>query len=441
MSRTRWHQCALAVVFNLVLSPAWLPADDWPQWMGPSRDNVWREANLIERFPDEGPKIAWRTPVSGGYSGPAVAHSRVVITDYMTQEDVNVENFQRKQFSGTERVHCLNEQTGEVLWTHQYPVNYEISYPAGPRCTPVISDNLVYTLGAEGNLFCLGLHDGEIIWSKNLTEDYNVQTPLWGYAGHPLLDGDRLICIVGGEGTHAVAFHATTGEEIWRARSSSQQGYSPPLIVNIAGIRQLLLFQPSEVAAVNPENGELYWSLPYEATNGSTIMSPIVSGNYVYVGGYSNKNMLIKVSEDGLNAEAVWKDLPKQAVSPINVQPIRVDETIFGFDQNGLLYGIDVQSGNRIWHSGELLNTDRPIGSGTAFLVRQEDRYWIFNELGELVIAKLSRDGYEEIDRAKVIDQTNTAFGRDVVWSMPAFANKRAYIRNGRECICVELAK
>ena len=148
-------------------------ADDWPQWMGPERDNVWRENGLIKQFPDGGPDVLWRTPVAGGYAGPAVANGRIFVTDYVTSDNVKVSNFDRKEFTGTERIICLQEATGKVLWTHEYPVKYSISYPAGPRCTPCIDMERVYTLGADGNLICFDVRSGDVIWSKDLKKEYD----------------------------------------------------------------------------------------------------------------------------------------------------------------------------------------------------------------------------------------------------------------------------
>ena len=186
-------------------------AEDWPQWMGPGRDNVWRESGIVDKFPEGGPKILWSAPVAGGYAGPGVAAGRVVITDYVTADDVKVANFERKQFSGVERVLCLDEATGREVWKHEYPVQYTMSYPSGPRCTPILHAGKVYTLGGEGNLICFDLGRGEVIWQKDLVREYNTKTALWGYASHPLIDGQKLICLVGGEGSHVVAFDKDTG--------------------------------------------------------------------------------------------------------------------------------------------------------------------------------------------------------------------------------------
>ena len=161
-----------AVIFLLLMSNLGL-ADDWPQWMGPQRDNVWREEGIIEEFPANGPRILWRAEVAGGYSGLAVMNGSVYVTDYVTADNVKVANFEREKFTGIERIQCLSEKTGRQKWKFEYPVEYSISYPAGPRCTPIVHDGLVYFLGAEGNLHCLRAASGELVWSNNFKTDYN----------------------------------------------------------------------------------------------------------------------------------------------------------------------------------------------------------------------------------------------------------------------------
>lgn len=430
----RYVSCTLLLTVASVAT-----ADDWPQWMGPGRDNVWNENNTIEAF--ESPQLTpqWRTPIAGGYSGPAVAGGKVFVTDYVTEDDVRIGNFERKEFTGTERVLCLNEGDGKVLWKHKYPVKYTVSYPSGPRCTPNVDGDRVYTLGSEGHLFCFNTENGDIIWSKSLKEDYKTKAALWGYAAHPLIDGDNLITLAGGAGSHVVALNKLTGEEVWKSTTSSEQGYSPPTIIQQAGVRQLILCRPDAVSSINPADGTEYWSVPYQATSGSIIMSPVRVKDYLYVAGYSNKSLLLKLDADKPGATEVWRD-KRNAISPVNVQPFVMDDVIYGMDQKGVLRALEIPSGERLWETQDVIGA-RPRGSETAFLVKQADRFWLFNELGELIIAKLSRDGYQEISRTEVIPQSNLAFGREVVWSMPAFANQRAYIRNDNQIICVDLAR
>jgi outer membrane protein assembly factor BamB len=430
--------CAVTVTFGLASASA----DDWAQWMGPDRSNSWNESGIIDKFPEGGPKVVWEQKVGIGYAGPSVASGKVVVADFTSDADVKVANFERRKFTGTERVLCLEESSGKILWKHEYPVEYSISYPSGPRCTPIIEKNRVYTLGAEGKLCCLDLDNGKVVWEKDLKQQYNTTAALWGYSAHPLIDGDNLITLAGSDGSHVVALNKNDGSEVWRALSAPEQGYSPPTIIDSFGKRQLICFSPNAVAAIDPANGEEFWSVPYESTSGSVIMSPLKWKDYLYVAGYSKKSMLLKLKADHSTPEVVWQGEGNIAVSPVNVQPFVDQENgiIYGLDQGGDLRAMEVLQPKLLWATSKPVS-ERRVGSGTAFIVKQGDKFWMFNENGELIIAKLSAKGYEELDRAKVIEPSNNAFGRPVVWSMPAFANKRAYIRNDNKIICLDLAK
>jgi outer membrane protein assembly factor BamB len=432
----------------LLLALAFLPpafGDDWPQWMGPQRDNIWRETGLIDAFPKSGAKVVWRVPVAGGYAGPAVVGNRVYVTDFVKAEASPGDNFDRKGFKGTERVLCLDTKTGKEVWKKEYPVTYTISYPAGPRCTPLMHQGKVYTLGAEGNLFCFDAVKGTVLWSKDLKQEYGATTPLWGFAAHPLIDGEKLITLAGGKGSQAVALNKDTGEEIWRTLDSPEigQGYSPPSIIEAAGVRQLILGVPDSLNAVDPETGKPLWSVPYLADNGTFIMTPVHAAGHLFAGSFQNRNLMVRLADDKPAAETVWKDKPRSAISPINVQPFARGNVIYGVDANGMLTAFEVPSGDRLWQTPQPVG-ERPANSGTAFLVRQgeeSDRCWLFVDSGDLVIGDLSPKGFKELSRAHVLDPTNNAFGRDVVWCPPAYAGRRCYVRNDKELVCVDLAK
>ena len=444
VSRMNSNQQKLCYCFTffLFISLSQLSADDWSRWMGPDRNNTWKETGIIDKFPEGGPEVLWEQKVAIGYAGPAVAQGKVIITDYATDADVKVANFERLKFAGKERILCLEESTGKELWKHEYPVQYSISYPSGPRCTPIIEGDRVYTLGAEGNIVCLDLNSGKVVWKKDLKKEYKTTSALWGYSAHPLIDGENLISLAGGKGSHIVAFNKKDGTEVWRSLSAPEQGYSPPTIIEAGGKRQLICFRPGTVSSIDPATGKEIWSVPYEATSGSVIMSPIHIKDFLYVAGYSKKSMLLKLKPDNSTPDVVWEGEGNIAVSPVNVQPFVDSENgiIYGMDQTGDLRAMEVSKPKLLWASSKPVSKRR-VGSGTAFIVKQGDKYWLFNENGELIIAKLSAKGYEEIDRAKVIEKSNNAFGRDVVWSMPAFANKRVYIRNDDKIICINLAR
>src|SRR5947207_581594 len=172
-----------------LLSASLVRADDWPQWLGPDRDSVWRETGVVEKFPSKGPPVVWRAVIGGGYAGPAVAQGFVYLTDRRLSAGVTnpSDPFQRGVIRGTERVVCLNAADGKEVWQYEYECPYTMSYPAGPRVTPLVSGGKVYTLGAEGNLLCLEASSGKVIWSRDFKKDFGVTTPMWGFAGHPLL--------------------------------------------------------------------------------------------------------------------------------------------------------------------------------------------------------------------------------------------------------------
>ncbi|WP_200836537.1 outer membrane protein assembly factor BamB family protein [Roseiconus lacunae] len=418
---------------------------EWPGWMGVGRDNRPTDLTLPSDFQAVPPAVLWKAPAAGGYAGPAVQGGNVYLADYQTSADSTVPNFERKKITGRERVRCLDAQSGEEKWSHAYPVSYSISYPAGPRCTPIVDGDRVYTLGAEGELICFQASDGEIKWSKNLPREYSTKPALWGYASHPLIDGEKLICVVGGTGSHLVAFNKRTGEELWRQGTASEQGYVPPTIIQAGGVRQLIIANPDAVSSLDPESGKPYWSTPYQATNGSIIMSPVTAQidgkTYLYVAGYSNKNLLLELDDRKPAATVVWQDINKHALSPVNVQPIVDGKMLYGFDQNGALMGVELPSGDRQWQTGQPI-AERPLRSATAFILapKGDDRYLMFTELGDLVIARLTTEGYEEIDRTNVIEPTSVAFGRRVVWSAPAVDQGRLFIRNDNEVICLQVS-
>ena len=212
-------------------------ADDWPQWRGSERDGQWRETGIRAALPADGLPARWRAEVGGGYSGPAVSDGRVYLMDYVGQDGAISNNpSQRTEIAGRERVLCFDATDGRLLWKHEYDCPYAVSYACGPRCTPTVVDGVVYALGAEGNLHALDALTGKVLWEKNFKTDYGAPTPIWGFSSHPLVEGDLVICMVGGEGSVVVAFDRRTGKEVWRALSASEPGYAPPSILETAGV-------------------------------------------------------------------------------------------------------------------------------------------------------------------------------------------------------------
>lgn len=428
-------------------------ADDWPQWLGPERDGVWRETGVVNEFPPAGPPVRWRTPIGAGFSGPAVVGDRVYVTDRVLASGAkNPDNpFARDTVAGSERILCLDANDGQILWTHEYECDYTVSYGSGPRTTPIVTGGKVYALGAEGDLFCLDAADGTVQWSRELKKDYHTNSPIWGFSASPLLDGNRLICIVGGSGSVAVAFDKDSGKEIWHALSAAEPGYCPPVIYDYAGRRQLIIWHPQAVNGLNPETGEVYWSIPSDVKAGMTIATPRKLGNLLFVSSFYDGPLMLEFVDGESEPRLLWRgeshsERNTDKLHCVMSTPTLTEGYIYGVGSYGQLRCLNVDTGQRIWADLQATGSTGDIHSGTdrwknAFLIRHEDRFFLANETGDLIIAKITPAGYDEISRAHLLEPTNPMPGREVVWAHPAFADRCTYMRNDKEIICVDLEK
>lgn len=406
-------------------------ADDWPQWGGPQRDLVWRETGIVGQFPDSNvlPR-AWATPISEGYGGPSVADGRVYVMDRV-----------RKDY--LERVLCLDAATGKIIWHHDYEARYSISYPAGPRCTPVIDNDRVYVVGAVGHMFCLNNDDGAVVWQHNFVDEFGTQLPTWGMVASPLVDGDQLITLVGGnENSLVVSFDKHTGKELWRALQDTAVGYAPPVIFELGGRRQLIMWHPEAVSSLDPKSGKLIWQVPYRVRAGLSIATPRTFGNRLFVASFYNGPRMIEVANDGASAKVTWSgksdnEIRTDGVHPIMCTPWFDGKNIYSVCSYGQLRCLDASNGKRLWETLDATGEGR---WWNAFIIPHQDRFFIHNEQGDLIIARLSSSGYDEISQAKLIEPTRLVKRRMTIWSHPAFAMKSVFARNDKEIIRVNLA-
>ncbi len=439
----------LTLIIAVVSMAAAVSADDWPQWRGADRLAVWHETGIVEELPAE-LEVAWRTPIRAGYSGPAVAGGRVFVTDWTEQAD-------SRTLDGTERALALDERTGEVLWTHEWETSYRmltISYAIGPRSTPTVDGDRVYILGATGRLFCFDVETGAVIWEKDYVAEYGTSVPVWGIVSSPLVDGDRLITVVGGEpDALVVAFDKHTGAEIWRAiEVEAEIGYAQPVIYHAGGVRQLIVWHPRALASLNPETGALYWEQPWDVSMGVTVATPVRSGDYLLVSQFFNGSLMMRLNQDRPAATELWRgqsrsELPGETdtIHSMVTTPLIIGDYVYGVDSYGELRGLDAQTGERLWMSPDMTAQAR---WSTAFMVRHQDRYFVNNDEGDLILARFTPSGYVELDRTRLIEPTggsgsNTPHGRIaerlVNWSHPAYANGHIVHRNDREIIRASL--
>lgn len=435
---------ALCVIIPLLISTAF--AEDWPAWMGTDRDGVYRESGIVKSIPESGLKVKWRQPIAEGYAGPAVAEGKVVVFDYVKSEgEVVNDPGTRVERQGNERITAMNAATGNVLWQKSYECPYSISYPAGPRCTPTIDGEQVYTLGAEGDLQCRSMNDGEVIWQLSLKEKFNAEILIWGQSSHPLVDGDLLYTMVGGEGQGVVAFNKMNGEVVWKALDT-EAGYCPTSIIEAAGVRQLIAFHPHGVSSLNPSNGQKYWEMAIEPMYQMSISRPMIDENLMYASGIRSVSLMMELDTEKPGAKELWRGNPKNSVYSANATPLFVDGVLYGSDcVMGCLFAVDAKTGERLWQTFEATRPEekRKVNHGTGFVTRIGDTntYFIMSEVGDLVMAKMTREKFESLGRFHVLEPTGEAFGRDVVWSHPAYAERTLFARNDKEIVAVDLAE
>ena len=442
MNTMKWMSVWLLGVALVAPLGVDLAAEDWPEWRGAGRQGVWAETGIVETFPAAGLQVDWRVPVHEGYAGPAVADGRVFVVDARHAGVYEV----------VERIVAIDELSGEVLWEHTWEANYtglSTTWATGPRATPTVDGDRVYALGASGILHALRVDNGELLWTRRYVEEYDAEIPTWGLAGAPLVDGERLIALVGGApDAKVVAFDKHTGAELWRALpSDSEPGYSQPMIIAAGGARQLIIWHPEAVVALDPESGAVYWEQPVRAGAGMSVATPVHSDRRLFVSSFYSGSLMLGLNPDRPAASVTWKssstsEILTEALHAVVNTPVIQDGYIYGICSYGQLRALDAATGERIWETQEVTRERARWASG--FIVRHGDRYFINNDRGELIIARFSPAGYEEISRTALIAPTSRPGNRRelrfVNWSHPAYANRHIHARSDTEVIRASLA-
>lgn len=417
-----------------VLAATTLLADDWPQWRGPGRDGVWKETGIVDEFSADKLEAKWEAPISSGYSGPTVADGKVFVTDRI------VEPVQQ------ERVLCFDAMKGRKIWEHAYDCVYRnVSYQAGPRASVAVDEGRAYSLGTMGHLFCFDAGTGDVVWKKDCQREYNIEMPIWGIAASPLIEGDLLIVQIGGRPDACiVAFDKKTGAEKWRALSD-KASYSAPIMIEQAGERVLVCWTGDNVVGLNPKTGKEFWKHPFKPSRMViAIATPVAENNRLFVTSFYDGALMLQLGTDKPTAEKLWRRKGKNerqtdALHSIIATPYFAGDYVYGVDSYGELRCLEAKTGDRVWESLEATPKAR---WSNIHMVKHGDHIWMFNERGELIISKLSPKGYEEIDRAKLIEPTTVQLRQrgGVCWAHPAYAYKHVFIRNDNKLVCASLA-
>lgn len=396
-----------------------VPAEmEWPQFRGPRGDGTWKGPKLPEKWPASGLKTHWKHEIGGGYAGVSVADGRVITMD-------------RQKAPEVERVLCFEALSGKALWQHEYPVEYgKLDYGNGPRAAPTIHNGHVFTVGALGDVRCLEAKTGRVVWKKNYLADFGGRLPTWGFAASPVIHGDLLILQPGGEnGSSVVALEPLTGKEVWRSQSD-EAGYCTPLLIRAHDQDELVCWTPSHIRCLQLKTGALLWSYPYEIKYGVSIAKPIYHEGLVFVAGYWHGSKAIRLGTSPSEAQLVWED--NRHLRGLMSQPLYRDGHVYLLDKQYGLTCFELATGEKKWDDKNQMTPRGRNPHASLVWLNDQDRAIILNEEGELILARLNPQGYQEQTRTKVIGFT---------WAHPAFAGNHVFARSDTELVCVSLSE
>ena len=393
------------------LPPAEVPlraVHDFPQFLGPQRDGTVSGIRLNRDWSRSPPRLIWRHAVGVGWSGFAVAGNVAV-----TQE----------QRDDEERVVAYELRTGRQLWVHADRARYEaVIAGVGPRATPTVAGGRVYTVGATGILNALDLVTGRRLWTKDLLADNGARNPEWGKSCSPLVVDDLVVVSAGGSGGRSlVAYRRESGERAWGAGDDGSS-YSSPLLVELAGRRQIVILNAGSVAGHDPATGMLLWQHPWPPTQPNVSLPLPLAGDRLLVSagyGIGSKVLEVSTSEDGAwRARLLWES-PRLKSKFANLVLHR--GLVYGLD-DGVLVCLDPETGERRWKAGH-------YGHGQMLLVG--DLLLVQTEQGEIVLVEPGADGHVELARHQALDGHT--------WNPPALAGRLLLVRNEREAALYEL--
>jgi outer membrane protein assembly factor BamB len=390
---------------------------EWPQWRGPRRDGISFETGLLKEWPKSGPVRVWQAEGGDGYSSVSVAGGLAITQFQKDQKEVVI---------------CWDATTGKEKWRHEVDSSYVNDQGAGPRSTPTLDGDRVYTVGPTGLLECLRTSDGAPFWAKprHLLEEFGGRRPQWGVSFSPLVEGNLLVtCPGGSNGNSLAAFDKMTGQLVWQALDDPP-GYSSPIAITAADVRQVIVFTGDSLVSVSPEDGTLYWRVPWDTQFKVNAATPIHVrarvderiNDYLFISsGYDKGCALLKIVKGGngrLETRQVYfNNLMRNHFS----SSVRYKDHFYGFHEAELTC-MEVKSGQVVW-------SQRGFQKGS--LIRADDTLIVLGERGQLALVKASPAAFEQKAAYQVV--------RQKTWTPPVLAQGKLYIRDQDKVICLDM--
>ena len=430
-------------------------ADDWPQFLGTKANGTSAEKGLIDSFPDAGPPLLWEKDVGAGYSAPSARGGKLVL---------------HHRIKGEEIVEAFGAAEGKSLWRYAYPSTFvdPYRYSNGPRCTPLLTADRCYTFGAEGKLLCLDLATGRLIWQRDTQKDWEVPEAFFGVGSTPILEGNLLIVMVGGQpNSGVVAFDAATGKTVWesvgeknwqgqpmigwpgertvdwkRIRHDKQASYATPVAATVNGERQIFCLMRQGLVSLNPTNGAVNFSYWFRAQIDESVnaANPVVIDNHVFISSayYRIGSALLKILPGNRAVEPVWRST---ALEIHWTTPIYHDGYLYAFsgrnEPDARFRCVEYKTGRILWDRDERWrpygDTPKTYGRGSAIMA--DGKLIVLGEAGLLGLFRVNNESPQELARYQVPQMKYPC------WAAPILSDKRIFLRSDNKLVCYDFAR
>jgi outer membrane protein assembly factor BamB len=412
------------------------PSSSWTQWGGPTRNFIVSGAALAEKWPETGPPVLWSRPLGTG-------HSAILFDDGRLYTMYRAGNGRAKQgpWDAEETVIAMDAATGKTLWEHKYPSRREdFSFGAGPHSTPIIVGDRLFTIGTNKQMFAFDKKTGKVLWSRDFVKDFNSHELLirpvvkTGYGCSPIAYRDTIICSVGGPGQSVMAFRQSDGAVVWKS-GDFLTSEAQPIMINVAGRDQLVVFGGGTVNGIDPANGTVLWSHAHDPGNDLNCGTPLFGpDNILFVSSAyraGSRAIQLKPGRDVTDAEELWFT---NRVRFMFLNAIRVGDFVYGTTGDfgpAFLTALNVKTGQPAWqHRGfgraSLLYANNPAaGSGQGKAI-------ILDEDGDLALAKLAPEGVTILAEAKKVFDTTS-------WTVPTLVGSTLYARDREKIVALDL--
>jgi outer membrane protein assembly factor BamB len=389
------------VVCAVVSLSAQSASTDWPQWRGQDRSGVSRETGLLREWPRSGPTLTWSASQLGaGYGSVSVAGARVFVQGMKNRQSV---------------VTSLDRATGKPVWSIALGSAQENDRGSGPRSTPSVDGDRVYVLTENGDLVCLLVADGKVVWRRNIIKEFNGRNINWLISESPLVDGNRVIVSPGGRNAGMAALDKMTGMTLWVSKElSDEAGYASSVVADVQGVRTIMTLTGNAGIGVRASDGKLMWRYGNVANNTANITTPVYSnGKVFYTSAYGTGGALLGLKANGQDVSA------QEIYFTRNMQNhhggvVLVDGYLYGFN-NSILTCLEFDTGKVMWR-------DRSVGKGSVAYA--DGHLYILSEDNVVGLVDASPKGYRETGRFTISDQGWPA------WAHPVISGGQLLVRN-----------